>query len=100
MREFLRSKKFDKKVKGLTHGFSRFFRQFETLEIRPKYGSLDRIRELWPYLRDFTEIFERIFEVEKFDQKVKGLTHGFPPFFDQFETFEIRPKYQSLGRIR
>ena len=42
-------------------------------------------------------MFEIIFEVEKFDEKLKGLTNGFSRFFDQFQTFEIRSRYESLG---
>ena len=34
------------------------------------------------------------FEVEKFHQKVKGLTHGFTQFFDKYQTFEITSKYE------
>ena len=95
-----KAEKFHQKVKMLTRGFSQFFDQFQTFEIRPKYESLGRIRQFWRNLRDFTVIFEIIFKAEKFHQKVKMLTRGFSQFFDQFQTFEIRPKYESLGRIR
>ena len=40
-----------------------------------------------------------IFEVQKFHQKVKGLTHGFWLFFDKFQTFQISLKKDSLGEI-
>ena len=41
-----------------------------------------------------------IFEVEKFHEKVKVLTHGFRRFLEEFQTFEIRAKDESLRRIR
>ena len=40
-----------------------------------------------------------IFKVEKFHQKVNGLTRGFWRFFDQFQTYEIDLKYNSLSEI-
>ena len=57
--------------------FDYFSAKFKTFEIRSKYESLGRKRWFCPYLRDFTLIFEIIFEVDKFHQKAKGLTHGF-----------------------
>ena len=84
--------KFHQKVKRLTHGCWRFFDHFQSLEIRSKDGRLaDRI-SFSTNLSDSRRNSHSIFEVEKFHQKVKGLTHGFWRFFDHFLSFDIKPK--------
>ena len=44
------------------------------------------------YLSDFKPNFQWVLEVEKIDQKVKGLTHGFRQFADHFQSIPTSSK--------
>ena len=70
-------RKISPKNKGVNPWFLTIFRLISNFRNKPKNESFDRITQFCPNSRDFTLIFEIIFEVEKFYQKVKGLTFGF-----------------------
>ena len=59
-------------------------------EISRKYQSLRQGIQFWLNWSDLRPDIPSLFD--KFDQKVKGLAHGFWQIFDQFQTFEISRK--------
>ena len=100
-RQKLRTKieveKFHEKAKGLTHGFWRFFRQFQNPDISSEYKSLTQRISFCLYLRSFRRKLKSKYWVEKFHQKVKGLTHGFWRFFHHIQDPEVRSEYERLA---
>ena len=65
------------KVKGLTHGFRPFLDPSHTFEIRLKYESLGQGIYSYTGFNRFRRSFGLLSKVEKYHQKVKGLTHDF-----------------------
>ena len=91
--------KFDHKVKGLTHAFRRFFDYFQSIRTNPKDGRLTQITKFWTAMSNFRPSFISVLAVEKFDQKVKGLTHGFWRFSDAFQSVQTISKDARLAEM-
>ena len=82
-----RGGKFDQKVKGLSHGFRRFFDHFQSI---PTW--------MYMYLTDLSLVFNVFFRSKNLIQKQR-LSYVFWLFFDYFQSIPTRFKDGRLAEM-